>query len=178
MSESRMATDALRRLKRERANGFGVYPSFLAAALTRSLVSSGMACARGCLLYTSNLQKEMEIKLAETGTRVTVTHRIRNLGEETTEMAPWALSVMVGGGRAILPFAPKAPFSPSRLLDVYKRQSSEGGSSRVEPESSKLLTKLPSRGATTRLKIDREATTLQGTGDLSLEHSVLRYFRT
>jgi hypothetical protein len=64
----------------------------------------------------TNLQKEMEIKLAETGTRVTVTHRIRNLGEETTEMAPWALSVMVGGGRAILPFAPKAPFSPSRLL--------------------------------------------------------------
>lgn len=64
----------------------------------------------------TNLQKEMEIKLAETGTRVTVTHRIRNLGEEPTEMAPWALSVMAGGGRAILPFAPKAPFSPSRLL--------------------------------------------------------------
>lgn len=64
----------------------------------------------------TNLQKEMEITLAETGTRVTVTHRIRNLGEEPTEMAPWALSVMAGGGKAILPFAPKAPFSPSRLL--------------------------------------------------------------
>jgi len=64
----------------------------------------------------TNLQKEMEIALAETGTRVTVTHRIRNLGEESTEMAPWALSVMAGGGRAILPFAPKAPCSPSRLL--------------------------------------------------------------
>jgi len=64
----------------------------------------------------TNLQKEMEVELAETGTRVTVTHRIRNLGEESTEMAPWALSVMAGGGRAILPFAPKAPISPSRLL--------------------------------------------------------------
>lgn len=64
----------------------------------------------------TNLQKEIEIKLAETGTEVTVTHRILNLGEESTEMAPWALSVMAGGGRAILPFAPKAPISPSRLL--------------------------------------------------------------
>jgi hypothetical protein len=64
----------------------------------------------------TNLQKEIEIKLAETGTGVTVTHRILNLGEESTEMAPWALSVMAGGGRAILPFAPKAPLSTSRLL--------------------------------------------------------------
>jgi hypothetical protein len=64
----------------------------------------------------THLQKEIEIKLAETGTGVTVTHRILNLGEESTEMAPWALSVMAGGGRAILPFAPKAPMSPSRLL--------------------------------------------------------------
>jgi len=64
----------------------------------------------------TNLQKEIEINLAESGAQVTVTHRIRNVGEEPTEMAPWALSVMAGGGTAILPLPPKAPMSPSRLL--------------------------------------------------------------
>jgi hypothetical protein len=64
----------------------------------------------------TNLQKEIEIKLAETGSRVTVTHRIRNLGRRATRMAPWALSVMAGGGKAILPLPPRAPVSPDRLL--------------------------------------------------------------
>jgi hypothetical protein len=64
----------------------------------------------------TNLQKEIEIKLPETGARVTVTHRIRNLGEEATELSLWALSVMAGGGTAILPLPPRAPMSPSKLL--------------------------------------------------------------
>lgn len=66
----------------------------------------------------TNLQKEMEIELAETGSRVTIIHRIRNLGRRATRMAPWALSVMAGGGKAILPLPPRAPFSTSRLLPV------------------------------------------------------------
>jgi hypothetical protein len=64
----------------------------------------------------TNLRKEIEIELAETGSRVTVTHRIRNLGRRATRMAPWALSVMAGGGKAILPLPPRAPFSSDRLL--------------------------------------------------------------
>src|SRR5271165_3306503 len=64
----------------------------------------------------TGLQKEIEIKLADTGARVTVTHRIRNIGREPTEMAPWALSVMAGDGKAILPLPPRAPMSPNRLL--------------------------------------------------------------
>ena len=64
----------------------------------------------------TNLQKEIEIKLAESGSRVTVTHRIRNLGKRATRMAPWALSVMAGGGKAILPLPPRAPVSADRLL--------------------------------------------------------------
>jgi hypothetical protein len=64
----------------------------------------------------TNLQKEIEIKLAETGSRVTVTHRIYNLGGESTEIAPWALSVMAGDGKAILPLPPRAPVSADRLL--------------------------------------------------------------
>lgn len=64
----------------------------------------------------TGLQKEIEIKLAATGARVTVTHRIRNIGRESTEMAPWALSVMAGAGKAILPLPPRAPMSADRLL--------------------------------------------------------------
>lgn len=64
----------------------------------------------------TNLQKEIEINLDETGTHVVVTHRISNRGNETTEMAPWALSVMAAGGKAILPLPPKAPVSKGRLL--------------------------------------------------------------
>ena len=63
-----------------------------------------------------NFQKEIEIKLAETGSGVTVTHRIHNLGAEAIEIAPWALSVMAGGGKAILPLPPRAPMSPNKLL--------------------------------------------------------------
>ncbi len=64
----------------------------------------------------TNLQKEMEIELADSGTRVTVIHRIRNLGTEPTEIGPWALSVMAGGGKAILPLPPRVPMSSERLL--------------------------------------------------------------
>jgi hypothetical protein len=64
----------------------------------------------------TGLQKEIEIKLAETGAQVTITHRIHNIGQEPTEMAPWALSVMAGGGKAILPLPPRAPMSADRLL--------------------------------------------------------------
>ncbi len=64
----------------------------------------------------TGLQKEIEIKLADTGARVTVTHRIRNIGRKSTEMAPWALSVMAGAGKAILPLPPRAPMSADRLL--------------------------------------------------------------
>src|SRR5208282_5119720 len=64
----------------------------------------------------TNLQKEVEVKLAGTGAHVSVIHRISNLGKEATEMAPWALSVMAGGGKAILPLPPRAPVAADRLL--------------------------------------------------------------
>ena len=64
----------------------------------------------------TNLQKEIEIKLAETGSGVTVSHRIYNLGGVAVEVAPWALSVMAGKGKAILPFPARGPLSVDRLL--------------------------------------------------------------
>lgn len=64
----------------------------------------------------TGLQKEMEVKLAREGTQVTVIHRITNRSDDVTEMAPWALTVMEGGGRAILPLAPRHPMDKQHLL--------------------------------------------------------------
>jgi len=55
------------------------------------------------------LQKEVEVRLEPSGTRVTVTHRITNVGKELTRLAPWALSVMAPGGTEIIPLPPKRP---------------------------------------------------------------------
>jgi hypothetical protein len=64
----------------------------------------------------TRLQKSLEITLAPTGTRVRVLHRVTNQSGEPTELAPWGLSVMVPGGRAILPLPPRAPIGNDHLL--------------------------------------------------------------
>jgi hypothetical protein len=65
----------------------------------------------------THLQKEMEIRLASTGSRVRVTHRITN-HHQATQLAPWAIAMMAPGGRAILPLPPKAPLDMQHLLPV------------------------------------------------------------
>lgn len=51
----------------------------------------------------SGLQKTITVTLAPTGTGVTVGHRIVNGGQWPLELAPWALTVMHGGGFVIIP---------------------------------------------------------------------------
>src|SRR5262249_20460294 len=55
------------------------------------------------------LQKEMDITPEDSGSRVVVTHRIRNVGNAPTELAPWPLSVMVPGGKEVIPLPPHRP---------------------------------------------------------------------
>ena len=55
------------------------------------------------------VQKEMDLELAASGTGVTVIHRITNIGDKATELAPWALTVMAPGGVEIIPLPPKHP---------------------------------------------------------------------
>jgi hypothetical protein len=64
----------------------------------------------------TGLQKEVEVRLASEGTHVTLLHRVKNQGSVPTEMAPWALTVMEGGGRAILPLPPRQAMSKQHLL--------------------------------------------------------------
>lgn len=55
------------------------------------------------------IQKEIDLTLAPQGTRVTVVHRIINVGDKATQLAPWALSVMAQGGVEVIPLPPKRP---------------------------------------------------------------------
>jgi hypothetical protein len=55
------------------------------------------------------VQKEIEIALAESGSDVTLVHRIGNVGDRPIEVSPWALTVMPPGGTAIVPLPAKRP---------------------------------------------------------------------
>jgi hypothetical protein len=78
------------------------------------------------------LQKEMDVTLEDRGSRVTLVHRIRNVGSVPTDLAVWALSVMAPGGVEIIPLPPHAPhpgaaknaksaadFAPSFSMSVW-----------------------------------------------------------
>jgi len=56
---------------------------------------------------TTGIQKEIDIQLPPGEAQVTVTHRLRNCSLWPVKLAPWALSVMAPGGRAIIPLPPR-----------------------------------------------------------------------
>jgi hypothetical protein len=55
------------------------------------------------------VQKVMELKFGERGTRVEVTLRVTNVGNKPTDLAPWGPTVMAPGGVEIIPLPPKRP---------------------------------------------------------------------
>lgn len=54
----------------------------------------------------TGIQKQMTVTLDARGTGVTIEHRITNKGLWAIEAAPWALSIMNGGGSVIIPQEP------------------------------------------------------------------------
>ena len=62
-------------------------------------------------------EKRMTISMDETGSGVTVEHRLTNHGEPR-EMSAWALTIMAPGGEAVVPNEPFAPYSGETLLPV------------------------------------------------------------
>jgi len=62
----------------------------------------------------TGIQKEIEVTLDPAQNRVTVRHRLINHNAWAVELAPWALTVMQGPGRAIMPQEPPG----SELLPV------------------------------------------------------------
>lgn len=78
------------------------------------------------------IQKDILVKLEPRGSRVTVEHRISNVGQAATELAPWTLTVMAPGGVEIIPLPPKRPhpgppqnarspkdYAPTLLLSLW-----------------------------------------------------------
>jgi hypothetical protein len=55
------------------------------------------------------VQKELDLSLGSSGSRVQVVHRLTNVGARPIEVSPWALTVMPPGGTAIVPLPPKRP---------------------------------------------------------------------
>jgi hypothetical protein len=56
---------------------------------------------------TTGIQKEIDVRPYGDSAHVEVVHRIRNTNLWPVTLAPWALSVMAQGGRAILPAPPR-----------------------------------------------------------------------
>ncbi|HVF50614.1 MAG TPA: hypothetical protein VNA19_11040 [Pyrinomonadaceae bacterium] len=54
----------------------------------------------------TGIQKELSITLADEGSGVRVVHRITNRNLWSITLAPWALTIMQGGGEAIFPQEP------------------------------------------------------------------------
>lgn len=77
---------------------------------------------------STGLQKEVDIKLAENGSEVKISQRIYNRNPWTVTFAPWSLTVMAPGGRAVIPQEPFVPhgesegesFEPARSLVLWQ----------------------------------------------------------
>lgn len=63
----------------------------------------------------TGIAKEIDIRMAAQAPRVTVTHRLRNTGPWGVELAPWALSVMGEGAKAIIPLPPRGSHEDNLL---------------------------------------------------------------
>jgi hypothetical protein len=61
------------------------------------------------------VQKEIDVKLEATGSKVNLVHRIKNIGAWPVELAPWALTVVAPGGTEIIPLPKKVPHGESLL---------------------------------------------------------------
>jgi hypothetical protein len=63
----------------------------------------------------TGIQKTITVVLEPTGTRLTVTHALANANLWEVELAPWALTIMRGGGTAIVPQEPRGTHAENLL---------------------------------------------------------------
>ncbi len=64
---------------------------------------------------TTGIEKEIDIEIASNKSQAKITHRLRNKNLWDIELAPWALSVMAQGGRAIVPLPPRGSHEENLL---------------------------------------------------------------
>jgi hypothetical protein len=63
----------------------------------------------------TGIQKEIDIRLSPDAAHVELTHRLRNMNLWAVELAPWAVSVMAQGGKAIIPLPPRGSHEENLL---------------------------------------------------------------
>ncbi|MDH7480645.1 MAG: hypothetical protein QHH26_01555 [Armatimonadota bacterium] len=63
----------------------------------------------------TGIRKEILLKLADEGTKVTLIHKLTNEGIWPVELAPWALTIVAGGGTTIIPQEPFIPHEKELL---------------------------------------------------------------
>ena len=85
------------------------------AALEVEELPKGVVRVRAPADATYGIQKEIDFSLRDRGRRIRLVHRIINTGAAPQKVAPWALSVMIPGGTAILPL-PVRGKHPEALL--------------------------------------------------------------
>ena len=72
---------------------------------------------------TTGIKKEMRVTLAPSGSAVTVQHTLTNHGVWPVTLAVWALSIVAGGGKVVLPQEPFVPHGdellPARPLVLW-----------------------------------------------------------
>jgi len=78
-----------------------------------------------CLRYMepySGIHKEIRLRLAADAPRVTLTHRLTNLGLWPIELAPWAITQLKIGGTAVLPTPSESDpeaLLPNRMIALW-----------------------------------------------------------
>jgi hypothetical protein len=77
----------------------------------------------GAVESHTGVRKEIAVALDAEGSGVTLSHRITNAGALRVELAAWALTIMRGGGEAVIPQEPYGPHPqcllPARALVLW-----------------------------------------------------------
>lgn len=72
---------------------------------------------------STGIQKDMIVSLAASGTEITIQHKLTNKSMWSVELAPWALTVVRGGGEEFIPNEPFIPHGekllPARPLVMW-----------------------------------------------------------
>lgn len=71
----------------------------------------------------TGIQKEIDLYMSPDKAHVVVVHRLYNRGLWDVKLAPWAISVMAPGGKAIIPLPPRGSHSdnllPTSVLTIW-----------------------------------------------------------
>jgi hypothetical protein len=71
----------------------------------------------------TQIEKEMMVSVAESGTEVTILHSLRNKTSHPLELAAWGITIMNSGGEAILPQEPYRSWNeyllPARAMVLW-----------------------------------------------------------